>query len=144
MAELQTKNPAVRNDANELIEIELPSIPALDWWFWGELFFLLLLVILIVWIAFSARRQFWGSLKSQYQLNKQLLKLKNSVSNTITTADCLRMNQLFLNVKLSNQLEAIAVKKLTERFNEACFSGREVSCEALICLLSDLLLELKK
>ncbi len=150
MAELQTLKAVGSTksiqpiDSNELIEIELPSAPAFDWWFWGELFLLLLVAVLIAWIVFSVRRQFLGSLKAQYQLNRQLVKIKNTTNKLISRADCLKINQVFVNLKQNKQLDTHAAETLTTRFNEACFGPQPVSRETFISLLSDLLLELKK
>jgi len=129
MAELQLPDKEV------LIDIEAPVSIGTDWWILVELGLLLVSIAIVVMFFTWFRRVFWGSLKVQYQLKQSLRLILQA--NQCTTNDVLRVNDLFVQAKKSQQLDASVAMQLTVRFNQLCFSGQDVSCETFKGLLDD-------
>ncbi len=129
---------------NELIEIEVPILPGVDWWFFVELISLALIFFLVIGILFWVRYVFWGSLKTQYLVKKSLVRLKSSDYKHITVEQCLRVNQLFLDAKKHQHLAIKDQEELATSFNQACFGREKVSCETFIPLLEKFLQALKQ
>ncbi len=123
--------------SDELIDIELPISPTMDWWFFIELTLLAFVLVIFVLAILWFRRIFWGSLKTQYLVKKQLKKL--TLEQSCSVKQALQMNQLFMSVKKQPQLDEDSIQTLTIGFNALCFSGQDVPCETLQNLLNDFL-----
>ena len=127
---------------DELIDIELPVSPSMDWWFFVELTLFVVVLLALFFTFWWFRRVFWGSLKKQYILNQQIKELADEKNCSIKQS--LQANQLFISAKKQQQLSTDAIQKLSLGFNNICFSGENVSCETLRNLLVDFLEALKQ
>ncbi len=127
---------------DELIDIELPVSPSMDWWFFVELTLFVVVLLALFFAFWWFRRVFWGSLKKQYILNQQIKELADEKNCSIKQS--LQANQLFISAKKQQQLSTDAIQKLSLGFNNICFSGENVSCETLRNLLVDFLEALKQ
>jgi hypothetical protein len=127
----------------ELIEIELPMLPATDWWWLLEFTLFVLVIGFIILVILWVRRFFWGSLKIQFLIKKQILQLAEIQNFFVPNLPRLKMYSLFIEAKNNGDISRDFSQELGDRFNKICFSGKDVSGEIFEKLLADFLQELK-
>ncbi len=119
-------------DENQLMDIELPVAPGIDWiglLQWAGMFMLVLLVLVIV---FWALTHYWLRIRLQLQLRYYGRRL--SVLDETVAARQLSY-QIYPLFALAQQYQLISVAEidaLAVKINQACFSKTQVSRETLL------------
>ncbi len=130
----------------ELVEIELPLDPGIDWVFWIEVGTVIMLVLLVVMVLFWLRRLLWGSLKLQALTKLNIASLEKAgkdLSQLDIQSILAKINRQFQQAKRLHFLAEADEALLSARFNQALFSGQDVSRETATQLAENFIQALK-
>lgn len=126
----------------ELIDIEQPIEPGVDWLLWFELglsFLLLGLILLfVIWLG----RQLWPGLQIQLKLKQAQKRLKQTGAQGSESKAVLF--ESLHQAKQKQLLTEEALGKLGEQINQICFSSEDVSHETLSATFATFLSSLKE
>lgn len=119
-------------DENQLMDIELPVAPGIDWVGLFQWAGMLLLILLILVIVFWALTHYWLRIRLQLQLYQQGRRLRNLEDSTDIQAVSYRMYSMFALAQRHQLISSAEGEELASKINQACFSKTQVSRETLI------------
>ncbi|BBN58496.1 hypothetical protein [Hydrogenovibrio marinus] len=125
----------------QLIDIELPSQPGTNWWFWLEIGLIAVGVLILAGVLYWLRNRYWR----RFHLRWQLKKLNNHWSKQPSMGDqdegheeALKLFQIFDDAKRHQLLLAEDALILKQTLEPLCFSRSHASRETLVATLDAL------
>lgn len=118
---------------DELIDIELPIAPGIDWLFWLEVGLLVALFVLLAVLLLWVLSKLWQPLRLRMVLKAQRTQL--TAENCQATLA--KLFQIWQRVSQTMPIPEPEMANLQQKINQACFAKQEVSRETLSELLQE-------
>ena len=125
----------------ELIDIEQPIEPGVNWLAWIELGFTALVLVVFLWVAIWVGRRLWPRLQLEWQLKKSRKQF------VVKKDDKAFTSALFNGLEQAKQKQLLTPEHLLtlkDKINQACFSREDVSRETLLAITDEFLHFLKQ
>lgn len=122
-------------DENQLMDIELPLAPGVDWVGMAQWLGLMTLAIVVVLLLFWLVTHYWLSVRVQLELRRHLRRLLKVADVKQVQLASVRAYQLWVLAQRRRLVEQQAQTVLTPKINQACFGKEVVSRETLITFL---------
>ncbi|PLA75297.1 hypothetical protein CYQ88_01650 [Hydrogenovibrio sp. SC-1] len=119
-------------DENQLMDIELPMAPGIDWIGLLQWAGIAILIILGLIIVFWALTHYWFRIRLQLQLRHYGRRLKALDETVEIRRISYRIYSVFAMAQRHQLISAAETDALAVKINQACFSKPQVSRETLI------------
>lgn len=127
--------------AAQLIDIELPSQPGTNWWFWLEIGLIAFGVLILLGVLYWLRNRYWRRFHLRWQLkdlNGHWVKQSTMDNQDEGREEALKLFQIFDDARRHQLLLAEDVLNLKQALEPLCFSRSHASRETLIATLEAL------
>lgn len=117
-------------DEQQMIDIELPLAPGVDWWFWIQSFGAVLMLLIVIGAFLWLTIRFWRPLRVFFAIRR--LNKKGSKNLPDTDALALAIAQAFTLLQVAKRhhlLETEQLNLLQAQMDPMCFSTQTVSHE---------------
>jgi len=122
-------------DETQLMDIELPLAPGIDWLGMGQNVLLILIVVVILTGIYWAMTHYWLRIRLQLQLRHQLRRFTKSATLVERQKVQNKVYQTFLLAQRHQLIPMVTAAELSQLINQACFSKTGVSRETFSALL---------
>lgn len=115
----------------DLIDIELPTKPGINWWWWLEKALLMLAIVLVLVLMYWLRNRLWRRFHLRWRLKRLQRTLLKSQNAESSRSQAFAIYQIFDEVKRHQLMLDSAIQTLAEQLDPICFSRHRVSHETL-------------